>query len=58
MSATMEPSYVLRGIGVPDSLAQSALRISFGRFTTDADIDMAIVALREVLPRLRGAGKA
>ena len=58
MSATMEPSYVLRGIGGPDSLAQSALRISFGRFTTDADIDMAIVALREVLPRLRGAGKA
>lgn len=56
MSATMEPSYVLRGIGLPDALAQSALRVSFGRFTTVADIDTAIVALREALPRLRTSG--
>jgi cysteine desulfurase len=58
MSATMEPSYVLRGIGLPDALAQSALRVSFGRFTTVDDIDTAIVALREALPRLRTSGKA
>ncbi len=58
MSATMEPSYVLRGIGLPDALAQSALRVSFGRFSTADDIDTAIAALREAVPRLRAAGKA
>ncbi len=58
MSATMEPSYVLRGIGLPDALAQSALRVSFGRFTTADDIDTAIAALRDAVPRLRDAGKA
>ncbi len=58
MSATMEPSYVLRGIGLPDALAQSALRVSFGRFTTADDIDTAIAALRDAVPRLRVAGKA
>ncbi len=58
MSATMEPSYVLRGIGLPDALAQSALRVSFGRFTTADDIDTAIAALRDTVPRLRAAGKA
>lgn len=53
MSATMEPSYVLRGIGLPDTLAQSALRISFGRFSTPADIDMAIASLHSAVSRLR-----
>jgi cysteine desulfurase len=53
MSATMEPSYVLRGIGLPDALAQSALRLSFGRFSTAADIDIAIASLHEAVPRLR-----
>ncbi len=52
-SATMEPSYVLRGIGLPDVLAQSALRLSFGRFTQDQDIDVAIDALRVALKGLR-----
>jgi cysteine desulfurase len=56
MSATMEPSYVLRGIGLPDALAQSALRLSFGRFSTADDIDAAIAALRDAVPRLRAAG--
>jgi cysteine desulfurase len=55
MSATMEPSHVLRGIGLPDALAQSALRVSFGRFTTADDIDTAIAALRDAVPRLRAA---
>ncbi len=55
MSATMEPSYVLRGIGLPDALAQSALRVSFGRFSTADDIDTAIAALRDAVPRLRSA---
>jgi len=53
MSATMEPSFVLRGIGLSDALAQSALRISFGRFSTAADIDIAIASLHEAVPRLR-----
>lgn len=53
MSATMEPSYVLRGIGLADALAQSAQRISFGRFSTAADIDIAIASLHEAVPRLR-----
>jgi len=53
MSATMEPSFVLRGIGLSDALAQSALRISFGRFSTAADIDIAIASLHEAVPRRR-----
>jgi cysteine desulfurase len=58
MSATMEPSFVLRGIGLPDALAQSALRISFGRFSTAADIDIAIASLHEAVPRLRSHAMA
>jgi len=53
MSATMEPSFVLRGIGLPDALAQSALRVSFGRFSTLADIDTAILSLHTAVSRLR-----
>lgn len=53
MSATLEPSYVLRGIGVPDELAQSALRISFGRFTLEKDIDTAVECLIQSVERLR-----
>ena len=53
MSATMEPSYVLRGIGVPAELAQAALRFSVGRFSTEQDIDTAIAAVLEMVPRLR-----
>jgi cysteine desulfurase len=41
-SASLEPSYVLKAIGVSDELAHSALRFSFGRFTTDSDVDFAI----------------
>lgn len=41
-SASLEPSYVLKAIGVSDALAHSALRFSFGRFTTGADVDFAI----------------
>jgi cysteine desulfurase len=55
MSATLEPSYVLRGIGVPDEIAQSALRISFGRFTQERDIDTAVECLIQSVERLRQA---
>ena len=52
-SATMEPSYVLRGIGVDDELAQSALRISMGRFTTEVDVDVAIRSISHAVNGLR-----
>lgn len=52
-SATMEPSYVLRGIGLADDLAQSSLRISMGRFTTEQDIDVCIACISNALTALR-----
>ncbi|XKE46007.1 IscS subfamily cysteine desulfurase [Halomonas organivorans] len=52
-SASVEPSYVLKGIGVPRRLALASLRFSFGRFTTEADIDRALEALRHALTGLR-----
>lgn len=52
-SASVEPSYVLRGIGVARALALSSLRFSFGRFTTPADIDHTLNALRHALDGLR-----
>lgn len=52
-SASLEPSFVLRALGLPDALAHSSLRVSLGRFTEDRDIDLFIERLREVVPRLR-----
>lgn len=52
-SAVLEPSYVLRAIGIKRELAQSAIRFSFGRFTTDDEIDYAITHVREVVQALR-----
>jgi cysteine desulfurase len=53
-SATREPSYVLRALGRDTELAQSSLRISLGRFTTAADVDLAAAAIRAQVARLRG----
>jgi cysteine desulfurase len=53
MSATLEPSYVLRGIGVSDAFAQSALRVSIGRYTTGADIETAVIAIINNVRQLR-----
>ncbi|WP_163647758.1 aminotransferase class V-fold PLP-dependent enzyme [Modicisalibacter sp. 'Wilcox'] len=53
-SASVEPSYVLRGIGVPRSRALTALRFSFGRFTTEAEIDAAVAEIRHAITTLRG----
>ncbi|MDO8909318.1 MAG: IscS subfamily cysteine desulfurase [Pseudohongiella sp.] len=58
MSATLEPSYVLRGIGVADELAQSALRLSLGRYTAEADVDAAATAIKNSVSQLRLAGSA
>lgn len=53
MSATLEPSYVLRAIGVEEEMAQSALRFSLGRFTTEQDIDTAVETLLSTVTGLR-----
>jgi cysteine desulfurase len=52
-SASAEPSYVLRALGRDTQLAQGSLRFSLGRFTSDQDIDAAIVAVSREVRRLR-----
>lgn len=52
-SASLEPSYVLRAIGLNDELAHSSLRISLGRFTKESDIDYAIGKIHEAVAKLR-----
>ena len=52
-SASLEPSYVLRALGRSDELAHSSLRMTIGRFTTEAEIDSAIAMLKETVARLR-----
>jgi cysteine desulfurase len=39
-SESLEPSYVLRALGVSEDIAHSSLRIGIGRFTTDEDVDL------------------
>ena len=41
-SASLEPSYVLRALGVEEELAHTSLRIGFGRFTTEQEVDYAV----------------
>jgi cysteine desulfurase len=52
-SASLEPSYVLRALGLNDELAHSSIRFSIGRYTTEADIDHAITLVREKVEKLR-----
>ncbi|QSP94092.1 IscS subfamily cysteine desulfurase [Marinobacter salinisoli] len=52
-SATMEPSFVLRGIGLNDEQAHRALRFSFGRFTSSDDVKFASKHIIDVVSRLR-----
>jgi cysteine desulfurase len=52
-SATLEPSYVLRAIGLPDELAHSSLRLCFGRFTRAEDVEAAVAHLRHAVEKLR-----
>lgn len=56
-SASEAASYVLRALGRSDQLAQSSLRFSLGRFTTEADIDVAIAAVQREVRRLRQLGQ-
>ena len=52
-SASLEPSYVLRAIGLSDELAHSSLRFTIGRFTTEEDVDFAVAKLKEAVTKLR-----
>jgi len=52
-SASLEPSYVLRALGRSDELAHSSLRMTIGRFTTEAEIDYAVATLHDRVAKLR-----
>ncbi len=52
-SASLEPSYVLRALGLNDELAHSSIRFSFGRFTTEEEIDYAIELIQKAIGHLR-----
>jgi cysteine desulfurase len=52
-SASADPSHVLRAIGVPDALAKASLRFGLSRFTTEEEVDYAIVRVAELVKDLR-----
>lgn len=52
-SASLEPSYVLRALGLNDELAHSSIRFSFGRFTTAEEVDYAVEKIRIAVEKLR-----
>ncbi|AEF55483.1 IscS subfamily cysteine desulfurase [Marinomonas posidonica] len=54
-SASLEPSYVLRAIGLAEDLAHSSLRLSVGRFSTEEEVDFAIQTIKNAVTALRVA---
>ena len=57
-SASVEPSYVLRALGLPDDLAHASLRFTVGRYTTQEDVDYAAARIAEVVTGLRRSRSA
>ncbi len=52
-SASLEPSYVLRALGVEEELAHTSIRFGIGRFTTEAEIDYAVKVITDTVEKLR-----
>ena len=52
-SASLEPSYVLKSLGLSDDLAHSSIRFGLGRFTTDEEVDHAIAVTKNAVTHLR-----
>ena len=52
-SASLEPSYVLRALGLSDELAHSSVRITVGRFSTEEEIDYAVAVIEKAVAKLR-----
>ncbi|HTE17501.1 MAG TPA: aminotransferase class V-fold PLP-dependent enzyme, partial [Armatimonadota bacterium] len=57
-AGALEPSHVIKALGLPYERRVSALRLSLGRTTTEADVDAAADALERIVSRLRGHGAA
>ncbi len=53
-SASIEPSYVLKAMGLNDDVAHSSLRFALGRYTTEEEVDYAIEQVNKTVARLRG----
>jgi cysteine desulfurase len=52
-SATLEPSYVLKALGVGDELAHTSIRFGLGRFNTEEEVDFVAAQVIEAVKRLR-----
>jgi len=52
-SASLEPSYVLKALGVGDELAHSSLRFGLGRFTTEEEVDFVVDEVARAVNHLR-----
>jgi cysteine desulfurase len=52
-SGSLEPSHVLRALGVPFTFAHGSIRFSLSRFNTDADVDLVLAELPKIIKRLR-----
>ncbi len=52
-SASLEPSYVLKALGLDDELAHSSLRFGLGRFTTEEEVDYTVAQVKQSVTKLR-----